>query len=150
MNKIIFFDIDDVLFKTNVFIVSGLKEYTCYEDAKKSIIEIKKIATLGILSKGKLDFQLAKLEKTGLIKFFKKEDIYIVPAKDKSVNKIFSKYKDREIFVIDDRIDNLNRLKRVNQNIKTIFIKRGRYKYFQYGNKFDFKIKDLKQLVKTI
>ncbi len=128
MKKIIFFDIDDTLFKTSLFIKSGQKKYQTYKEALKVIENIKKTSEVAILSKGEYDFQVKKLKETNLLNLFKKENIYIVAEKKEELKKIFIKYKDHSIYVIEDRSDNLAEIKKMFPQINSILIKRGRYK----------------------
>ena len=150
MKKVVFFDIDDVLFKTNVFISSGLKSYQDYGGTETSVAKIKKLADIAVLSKGEYNLQLDKLKKTGLLSFFKKDDIFIVREKNEIVKSIFSKFEDRIIFVIDDRLDCLEKIKKNYPKIKAIWIKRGRYKNLSCAFKPDFIVDNLSQIIKVL
>ncbi len=150
MTSIIFFDIDDVLFKTDLFIKSGFKKYEAYEDAKEIVEKIGKKFEIGILSQGEYDLQINKLTKTGLLELFKKENIFIVEEKNKITGNIFKKFKNKIIYVLDDRIDNLSKIKKTSLAIKTILIKRGRHQDLNCDYKPDFTINNLSGLLKIL
>lgn len=150
MTKIIFFDIDDVLFKTDLFIKSGLKKYESYEDAKEVIEKIENEFEIGILSQGEYNLQISKLTNIDLLKHFKKENILIVEEKNKISENIFEMFKDRVIYVLDDRIDNLCKIKEISLGIKTILIKRGRHQDLNNDYRPDFIINTLSELLKIL
>jgi FMN phosphatase YigB (HAD superfamily) len=150
LNKIIFFDIDDVLFNTATFIDSGLKTYKAYEDSASTLTKLKNLSQVAILSKGEYNLQLTKLRSTNLLDFFEKENIFIVDAKDSIVKNIFSKFKDFLIFVIEDKLDNLSEIKKNEPRVKTVFLKRGRYKDAISSFIPDFKIEKLEDLINIL
>jgi FMN phosphatase YigB (HAD superfamily) len=150
LKKIILFDIDDVLFKTDLFIQSGFKTYKPYEDAKDALEKIKRTADIAILSKGEYNLQLDKLNKVNLIGLFKTESIFIVDEKSEMVKSLFLKFKDKDIFIIDDRLDNLEEIKKANSLIKVILIKRGRYQGLKSDFQPDFIVNSLEQILKFI
>ncbi len=150
MANIIFFDIDDVIFKTALFIESGLKKYEPYEDAKEVIEKLGNEFEIGILSKGEYDFQINKLTKTKLLKLFKKENIFIVEEKNKIIKDICKKFKQKVIYVLDDRIDSLDKIKKSCSNIKTVLIKRGRHQDIKSNYCPDFTINNLYGLLEIL
>ncbi|MCL4354862.1 hypothetical protein M1349_05375 [Patescibacteria group bacterium] len=150
MANIIFFDIDDVLFKTDLFIESGFKKYEPYEDVKEVIKKIEKKSEIGILSQGDYNLQISKISNTDLFKLFKKENIFIVEEKNEIIRNIFKNFKDKVIYVIDDRTDNLSKIKKAYSKSKTILIKRGRHQNISNGYKPDFIISNLNEILKII
>jgi FMN phosphatase YigB (HAD superfamily) len=150
LKKIVFFDIDDVLFKTNVFINSGLKKYEAYKDAKKIIQKVKSLNNIAILSKGEQNLQFNKLKRTKLLELFQKENIFIVNDKGREAKKVFSEFKSNNIVLIDDRIDTLWEIKKDNPKVKTIWIKRGRHKNLTCNFKPDYSVKNLNQAFKAL
>jgi FMN phosphatase YigB (HAD superfamily) len=150
LKKIVLFDIDDVLFKTNVFIQSGLKRFESYKDTKEALEKTKERAEVAILSKGEYNLQLTKLKNTGLIDFFDINNIFIVKEKNAEIESAILRFKDYIIFIIEDRLDNLSAIKKVNQKIKTVWIKRGRHKNLVWDYKPDFTINNLNQILKII
>lgn len=149
MAKVLFFDIDDVLFDTDNFIKSNLVDYKAFNDAKEVIKKIKKIK-IAILSKGEREFQKQKLIKTGLSKYFNEEETYIVNEKGRELKQIFDKYKHFEKYILDDRIDNLEKIKKNDKTVRTILIKRGRYRNLESNFIPDFTIKNLGEILNII
>jgi FMN phosphatase YigB (HAD superfamily) len=150
LKKIVFFDIDDVLFNTATFINSGLKTYEPYEDSFLALEKVKNVAEVAILSRGEYNLQLTKLKNTNLLDFFDKDNVFIVEAKDSIVKSIFSRFKDSIIFVIEDRLDNLSEIKKYEPNVKTVCIKRGRHKDLESSFIPDFTINKLEDLLNII
>lgn len=129
MNKkpIVLFDIDYTLFDTRKFKDSQLRDYNIYEEVMKALIQLSGLASLGIFSKGETEFQKTKLEKTGMMKFFKKNDIHIFEDKDASLISVLEKYKDSRIFLVDDKLGILHSAKKHMPQIITVWVKRGPY-----------------------
>src|SRR3989344_4991242 len=73
---IVLFDIDYTLFDTAFFKQSGLSMHKIYAEVMQTLDGLNNFATLGIFSKGETQFQKTKLEKTGMAKFFKEENVH--------------------------------------------------------------------------
>jgi phosphoglycolate phosphatase-like HAD superfamily hydrolase len=129
--KIVLFDIDYTLFDTRLFKDSALQNYTIYEEVEKILAELKEVATLGIFSKGENEFQKTKLKKTGMLKFFEKNDIHIFVDKDANLMDVIRKYKDSKLFLVDDKLGILFSAKKNMPEITTIWVKRGPYALVQ-------------------
>jgi len=83
-----------------------------------------KVFRLGVFSEGDKDLQMRKLRKSGILKFFTKELIFIYPDKIREIAGLAEKCK--PLAVIDDRPEVV--IAWANLGIsKVIRIKRGRY-----------------------
>jgi UDP-N-acetylglucosamine diphosphorylase/glucosamine-1-phosphate N-acetyltransferase len=125
--KLVLFDIDYTLFDTGVFKESQLTSYNLYEEVIDMLVEVGKFARLGIFSEGELDFQRTKLLKTDVISHFLEENIHIVASKDMMIHEVLERYKDDELFLIDDKLPILQAAHIVKPDIKTVWVKRGIY-----------------------
>ncbi|KKQ28393.1 MAG: hypothetical protein A3H17_00925 [Candidatus Levybacteria bacterium RIFCSPLOWO2_12_FULL_37_14] len=124
---IVLFDIDYTLFDTALFKQSGLSMHKIYAEVTQTLDGLNNFATLGIFSKGETQFQKTKLEKTGMAKFFKEENVHIFDNKDANLIKIIDKYKGLKIFIIDDKLEILYSAKMYMDQLFTIWVKRGWY-----------------------
>ena len=84
----------------------------------------KSHATLGIFSSGFLDFQKAKIVPLGHL--FAEEHLHIHILKDEKMPEIIKKYQGKKIILIDDYIPVIEKAKKADPHITTIWIKRGR------------------------
>lgn len=125
--KIILFDIDYTLFDTDSFKESNLEKHSLYEEVRDVLQHVAKIADLGIFSEGKLDFQKTKLFNTDIHALFNKDLIHIVEKKDEILEKVLEKYKKRKLILVDDKLTVLYLAKKHFPNVKTIWVKRGKY-----------------------
>lgn len=125
MKKIVLFDIDYTLFNTAQFKSSGLKTYNLYEEVEEALRKLSKVCEIGIFSKGEGAFQREKLKQTLIHAHFKKENIHIFAQKDEHIGRVLSKYKDRDIFLIDDKLEVLKLGKDLSGNVYAIWLKRG-------------------------
>lgn len=125
MNKLVLFDIDYTLFNTDFFKESNLINFSVYDEVPLLLEKLNKIAKLAIFSKGETGFQMNKLKNTGIDKYFNSGFIDIVEDKTEVFESVLDKYKDYEIFLIDDRIHNLEIAKKHREDIKTIWVERG-------------------------
>lgn len=121
------FDIDYTLFDTAHFKQSALSEYEIYKEVLGVLEDLSGFTMLGIFSKGKFELQSNKLEKTGIAKFFKKENVYIFDNKDENLIKIIDKHKGFKIFLVDDKLDVLYSAKKYMKQVFVIWVKRGWY-----------------------
>lgn len=124
---IVLFDIDYTLFDTASFKESRLLEHKIYDEIIGVLNSLSSIATLGIFSKGETEFQKTKLEKTGMAKFFKKNNIHIFDNKDENLINVLEKYKDSKLFLVDDKLEVLYSAKKHLPQVITVWVKRGPY-----------------------
>ena len=153
IKPIVLFDIDYTLFDTAFFKESGLSEHKIYEEVIEVLESLSKIARLGIFSKGKTEFQKIKLEKTGMMKFFKDYDIHIFDDKDANLINVLGKYKDSKLFLVDDKLEILYSAKKHMSKVFTIWVKRGPFAKIQEpisGFKPDAEIMNLQEIVSII
>ena len=104
IKPVILFDIDYTLFDTRKFKDSKLREYGIYDEIMEALTQLSSLVNLGIFSKGESEFQKTKLEKTGMIKFFKENNIHIFDDKDANLISVLEKYKTSRIFLVDDKL----------------------------------------------
>lgn len=126
-NTIILFDLDYTLFDTDTFKKSGLTNFSLYPEIEKVLNELSSKATLGIFSEGETKFQKNKIRKTALKKYFLPKNIHIAPQKSLIFAKVFKKYQNKNLFIVDDKLTILHLAEDVCPGIKTIWVKRGKY-----------------------
>jgi len=124
---IVLFDIDYTLFNTRKLKESKLQSYEAYEEVKEILTQLKAIASLGIFSKGEMQFQKTKLSKTGMLKFFKENDIHIFDDKDVNLMDVLEKYKNSKVILVDDKLGILYSARKHLPQIITVWVKRGPY-----------------------
>lgn len=127
MKPIVIFDIDYTLFKTQEFKDSDLQNFSNYEEVVNVLNGLKNIADLGIFSKGESGFQKKKLEKTGIVSLFEENNIHIFDDKDINLSSVLKKYKDRKVFMVDDKLSILYSAKKLLSQVITVWVKRGPY-----------------------
>ncbi len=150
---IVLFDIDYTLFDTAFFKQSELSEHKVYAEVIQVLDGLNNFATLGIFSKGEVQFQKAKLEKTGMIKFFKEKNIHIFDDKDINLIRIIDKYKNYKLFLVDDKLEILYLAKKYMKQVFTIWVKRGWYAENQKaipGFTPDAKVDNLSEIVRIV
>lgn len=126
-NNIVFFDIDYTLFDTSLFKESNFSKHKAYKEVEDVLIEIKKIADLGIFSEGEIELQKKKLRETNLLKYFINDNLHIVSDKLSELEEIFGEYKDKKVFLVDDKLLILSDVKKLFPNIFTVWVRRGMY-----------------------
>lgn len=133
--KIVLLDIDRTIIDTDrlkeevrvgqtgklVFSKKNLKKYM-YGDVEQAVLQLSKIAVIGIFSQGIDEFQRAKL--STIEHLFKKEHVYIDLEKIPLLPNVIEKYKDRIIIIVDDSSEVLKTAKKINPSVFTIVIKR--------------------------
>jgi hypothetical protein len=124
---VVLFDIDYTLFDTRKFKDSKLRDYSTYGEINRILTQLNDIASLGIFSKGETEFQKAKLEKTGMLKFFEEKNIHIFNDKDAELTGVLEKYKNSKLFLVDDKLGILYSAKKYMPRIITVWVKRGPY-----------------------
>ena len=131
-NKIVLLDIDDTLFNTEKLIHSSFFVYELYKEVITALSELSTIATLGVFSQGEIAFQRKKLQETNIEQYFSEDHIHIMEFKLEMMQDILERYHNQgEIFVVDDRLENLHMAKKSAPFIFTIWMKRGRYSNIQ-------------------
>ncbi|OGH41391.1 MAG: hypothetical protein A3H79_04295 [Candidatus Levybacteria bacterium RIFCSPLOWO2_02_FULL_36_8b] len=127
MNKkpAILFDIDYTLFDTDFFKESKLLKHKIYDEVIGVLESLAEATTLGIFSKGETEFQKTKLNKTGIGKFFKENNVHIFDDKGANLRDILEKYKSFKLFIVDDKLEILHSAKKHMPQIFTIWVKRG-------------------------
>ena len=147
---IVLFDIDYTLFDTDFFKESKLIKHQVYEEVIGVLESLKEIAILGIFSEGDLEFQLQKLVKTDIKKYFEEIHTHIVLDKLGEIKKVFEKYRSNKIFLVDDKLTILHDLKNFMPAVFAIWIERGWYAESQKeipGYIPDATITDLKEVI---
>lgn len=96
-----------------------------YKETKHVMKKLSKIAKIGIFSKGHDRLQRQKLY--ALLEILSSDDIHITINKRSIVSEVFSKYKQYKVYVVDDALDVLREIKKINNKIFTIWVKRGFY-----------------------
>ena len=128
---VVLFDIDYTLFDTRKFKDSQLQKYNIYAEVMEILVQLKDIANLGIFSKGETGFQKTKLKKTGMLKFFKENNVHIFDDKDANLKNVLEKYKGSKLFLVDDKLGILYSAKKHLPQIITVWVKRGPYAQIQ-------------------
>lgn len=125
--KMVLFDIDNTLFDVDFFKESGLKTFRLHNEVHDVLASLLEFANLGILSQGEYVFQKTKLERTDSIHFFSPEDIHIAVDKLSVLDEVMQRYKDKEVYFIDDKLPVLFEAKKYLSSLFTIWIRRGPY-----------------------
>jgi len=150
---LVFFDIDYVLFNTRHFKKSKLKDYENYQETLSALKNLSEFITLGIFSKGKYDWQTAKLKNTGIANFFDKQNVHIFSNKNTNIKKVLDNYKDSKIFLIDDKLRVLYLVRKKSDSVFGVWLKRGPYAENQKpipDFKPDAEVENLSDAVKII
>ncbi|HUD04911.1 MAG TPA: hypothetical protein VMR59_02920 [Patescibacteria group bacterium] len=153
LNKLVLFDIDYTLFDTTALKASDLTQYSLYDEVKSVLVKSSKIAELGIFSKGESEFQKAKLQKTGIVKFFQTKNIHIFENKNQNLKEVIKQYGNCKIYLIDDKLEILYNAKQFDPSIFTIWIKRGPFAQDEtFLNNFspDATITNLKEAISIV
>ena len=144
-------------FKINVALTNILKDEifsdNLYEETKEVLESIAKDPSIkiGIFSGGESGFQLKKIEQVE--NFFNKDHVHIIKYKHLNVQRIIKKYKDFQVYLVDDVLDILNNAKKIDKSVITIWIKRGRFAQQLKkisGFKPDATVDNLKEIVSII
>lgn len=151
--KIIFFDIDRTMFDTEHFYDTKFSEYRVFKEVKEVLERLSVLTNLGIFSKGEEALQLKKLDKTGIKKYFKENYIHIVEDKYTALKNILKNYNDHAVVFADDDLNSLHLAKKLNKNLITIWVKRGKHAQKQgkiAGFNPDFILTDLSKILEIL
>ncbi|MDO8621245.1 MAG: sugar phosphate nucleotidyltransferase [Candidatus Levybacteria bacterium] len=151
--SIVLFDIDYTLFDTRKFKDSQLQDYNIYEEVMGILMQLSGLVNLGIFSKGETDFQKTKLEKTGMMQFFKENNVHIFNDKDANLINVLEKYKDSKLFLVDDKLGILYSAKKHMPQVFTIWVKRGPFAKAQKpieGFSPDEQVENLSEIVRIV
>lgn len=126
--KLVLFDIDYTLFDTDILKKSNLSSYSLYIEVPDVLRKILQVAQIGIFSEGKEEFQHEKIKKTELVEIFlDKNVIHITDKKEDELENILTRYKDRKMYMVDDKLSILHKAHQLNPGVFTIWIRRGPY-----------------------
>lgn len=114
-------ELEDILWRKEIFVECLYKEA---EDVLRLLSKNKNIK-IGIFSGGHDIFQRRKIE--AVKDFFDEEHIHVFMQKGQELKKIIGKYKGKKLYYIDDILELLEKAKKINEEITTIWIKRGRF-----------------------
>lgn len=111
-------------------------EGSIYDDVDSSIQNLTKIKDLiiGVLSTGENVFQRKKIEV--LKKILSEDHVHIHVDKLSKLENILRKYKNDQVFIVDDLLAVLELAKRIQANVKTVHM--NRKKSWEYSMKIDF------------
>lgn len=133
MNKIVLFDIDYTLFDTAAFKESGLRIYKLYDEVGEALRILSQSCEIGIFSQGENEFQREKLRQTLIHEHFKEENIHIYAQKDENLPHVLTFYKDKQVFLVDDKLEVLKLGKDLRENVYAIWLRRGPFADAQVG-----------------
>lgn len=106
-----------------------------------------------LVSYAKTGFQESKIKNAGIEKYFKKM-VIVDELKSSAIRELFKKdkiKKEEKLYFLDDRIEQIESVKKKYPFIATIFVRRKEGRYNDERNKYcDFEVKNLKQAVKII
>ena len=117
-----------------------LFEKSVYKDTS-NIKSLANLAILGIFSQGDENFQKKKI--AFMSSLLDRGNIYIFPNKVNETKQIFDKYIDFDVYLVDNDLSLLLKVRRINPSVKVILIDRsGQFN----DNKDIINIKDLNEL----
>ena len=129
-------------------ILNDLKEFV-YPDFFDFLKSFNK-KDLILLSFGAVDFQGMKIKNSDIVSYFQK---VIITQKDKTENlrNVLIKNKDEKIFFIDDKADQIDKIKEKLPQIITIKMERSQGRHINAKSKLtDYVVKDLDEAKKII
>lgn len=103
-------------------------EYTkmhVYDEVLGVLDRLNKLGEVGILSQGEDRFQRTKL--VSFLHYLSSKHIHIHSDKRSEMNRIFKQYLQNEVYYVDDMLIMLVAAKNADENVKPIWIKRGKY-----------------------
>lgn len=151
MKALVLFDIDYTIFDTNSFKKSGLTLYTLYPGVKNVLEKLNNTYTLGILSQGEKEFQIKKLQETGIFELLDKDHIFITQDKHGEMEEILKNLEIEETILVDDKLEILKKAKELHLKTRTVWIKNGPYAMSTTENFIpDFTIQDISNLLEVL
>lgn len=93
-----------------------------YSDVMPTLKKLAKDCFLGILSTGDIKFQQEKI--APIVHMLEKDALHIFAAKEKELQHVLQKYKEKRIFYVDDREDMLRLAKNIHPEIHMVLIER--------------------------
>lgn len=113
--------LEKLIFKEDIFLGNLYKETKQVLD----LLSKNRLLTIGVFSTGHDSFQRKKIKE--IQDLFHKEHIHIFIFKEKELQNIIKRYKEYRLYLIDDFLEILHRAKKLNKNVFTIWMKRGRF-----------------------
>jgi FMN phosphatase YigB (HAD superfamily) len=130
--KIVLLDIDYTIFDTDLLKNSNLQKFALFAEVRNTLLDLSKVASLGIFSEGDIAFQRRKLEETNILEHFMEEHTHIVERKSVVIKEMLDKYKNKgQLFLVDDKMSILAMAKQYMPKVFTIWVKRGIYANIQ-------------------
>lgn len=127
-------------------------EKAIYSEVVSALGKIKSIdnVSIGILSTGETKLQRKKVEI--LKESLSEEHVHIFVNKLMQLHNVLNKYKKHEVFVVDNLLAVLELAKKINSDVRTVFIKRLESQKSKLKTSFipDLEIKTLDELVPLI
>ncbi len=127
-------------------------EKAVYSEVLPTLRRIKKInnISIGILSTGETKFQRRKVEV--LKELLSEEHIHIFVNKLTEIDKVINKYKNFEIYIVDNLLSVLELVKKVAGYVKTVYVRRSDLLEKSGRENFtpDVEVKDLRGILSFI
>lgn len=96
-----------------------------YKESLNVLEQLSKIAIIGIFSRGHSEFQKKKID--AITHLLDTKHIHIIVDKHVSLPKIIKRYKNENLYLVDDALDVLYAAWKLKNEIVTIWVKRGRF-----------------------
>ena len=108
-------------------IFNNIKVKDClYTKAVEVLTHLKSLGKVYIFTEGDLDFQKAKVNKSGLEKYV--DGVYVFDYKMEKFKYIIDLLNDKITIYIDDKTYNLEQAKEAVPTVKTVWVRQGYYK----------------------
>ncbi len=118
-------DLDENLIEA-ISLSEKIIDQSVYEEALEAIEALKnKNFKIGIFSTGLETIQRAKISK--FEKHLEEEHIHIIKDKKEFLPKLIEKYKNHDLYMVDDLLEILYSAVIMDKSVHTIWIKRGRF-----------------------
>lgn len=133
-----------------IFFENKFFNESIYGDVHEALLGLSKYKniSMGIFSKGEDKHQKQKINVVA--KYFHNDHIYISTDKLGIIKKTLNKYKNQQIFIIDDLPEVLEEAKKHHKNIFTVWIKRNKDAEIPKNFKPDITIANFNQLTDII
>lgn len=110
---------------TKVYFDEDTFKKCLYRETEEIVENLSKQIIIGIFSKGDNFFQRAKI--ISIKHAFQENHVHISVNKHTSLPKLVNTYKSYKLYLVDDALDVLAHAKILDENITTIWVKRGRF-----------------------